>query len=59
MADNKRAIGRIDGVFDAIVGAIRTHSDVVGVKVKACGVLRTLVCIDGTALTRKYSTVPR
>ena len=37
----------MDGVFDAIVGAMRTHSDVAGVQEWACGALCTLMAKDG------------
>ena len=47
MAGNMRAIGLVDGVFDAIVSAMRTHSDVALVQWAACGALKGLAVSDG------------
>ena len=46
--DNRRAIGRLDGVFHVILSAMRTHSGVAGVQKQACRALWRLAHNDGT-----------
>ena len=50
-SDHRRAIGRLDGVIDAILSAMRTHSDVAGVQKRACSALWNLAVNDGTTST--------
>ena len=59
VADNARAIGRINGAFDAILSAMRTHIDVAGVQNNACGALMNLALNDGTTCVWRALHVER
>ena len=51
VSDHRRAIGRLDGVFEGIVDAKRTHSSVARVLEEACRTLQNLALNDGTTCT--------